>query len=168
MVVTPPCRHLAERKSLQTSEPSLPHTQEDHHSDHGGATGAGETAGARSMRAERSYTSQRSSTSPAKSRLTFTKPPQTHQARPHPRDNRTHLPDKLRDIERDNHILVNHIAEIGAKQTTFAQQNPYYSQSGAPASMSSAAINRKKQAEKVRTEPIPLHPYTHVLSRSFI
>lgn len=75
------------------------------------------------------------------------------QARAHPRENKTHLPDKLREIERSNLILVQHIANISNKGTSFASQNPYYKQSEGAPPMSSAAINRRKKAEKVCSCP---------------
>jgi len=92
----------------------------------------------------------------AKGTLTFSGPPHVPRAVPHPRRNQTFSPDNLREIQRENQILVQRISQISARKNGFADDKPWSSAAPKSSQQSSAEINRRRQAEKIAKDNLAM------------
>jgi len=91
-------------------------------------------------------------------RLTFTKTPVVPRAKPQQRSDFTHSPNQLRKIGHENSILVDKIAKISAR----GKESPKMVEPTSPdklkvASVSSAAVNRKKTYDKIAEENLKMY-----------
>ncbi|XP_075265000.1 uncharacterized protein LOC142357226 [Convolutriloba macropyga] len=90
-------------------------------------------------------------------KLTFSSAPVVPRAKQNPRADFTHNSNKLREIGYENSILVDKIAKISARGTQAKAQDPVMSEHLKVASVSSAAINRRKAYDKIAEENLKMY-----------
>uniref|UniRef100_A0A061SFE9 Uncharacterized protein n=1 Tax=Tetraselmis sp. GSL018 TaxID=582737 RepID=A0A061SFE9_9CHLO len=90
-----------------------------------------------------------------KGKLTFTSPPVVPRAKPLPRADYTHNPNQLREIGRENSILVDKIAKISTRsdlKESSSKEKESEEVLRKVASIAPAAVNRRKAYDRIAEE----------------